>query len=34
MLIAFRDFIVAVDPDIMTGYNIMNFDIPYIHKRA
>ena len=24
----------AVDPDIMTGYNIVNFDLPYIIERA
>ncbi|KAA6390874.1 MAG: putative DNA polymerase delta catalytic subunit [Streblomastix strix] len=34
ILIAFRDFIHSTDPDIIIGYNIMNFDIPYIHKRT
>jgi DNA polymerase delta subunit 1 len=29
-----RDFVVAVDPDIITGYNIVNFDFPYIIDRA
>ena len=24
----------AVDPDIVTGYNIQNFDLPYIIDRA
>ncbi|TMS36319.1 hypothetical protein L596_003510 [Steinernema carpocapsae] len=28
------DFIQQVDPDIITGYNIQNFDIPYIINRA
>ena len=23
-----------VDPDIITGYNIINFDIPYLLNRA
>lgn len=34
MLKAWRDFIVEVDPDILTGYNILNFDIPYLLDRA
>jgi len=34
MLLAWRDFIVEVDPDIIIGYNIMNFDIPYLWDRA
>lgn len=25
---------IAVDPDIITGYNIVNFDFPYIIDRA
>jgi DNA polymerase delta subunit 1 len=24
----------AVDPDIITGYNIQNFDVPYLLNRA
>lgn len=24
----------AVDPDIITGYNIQNFDLPYLINRA
>ncbi len=24
----------AVDPDIITGYNIVNFDLPYLLNRA
>nr|XP_006813424.1 PREDICTED: DNA polymerase delta catalytic subunit-like [Saccoglossus kowalevskii] len=27
-------FVQAVDPDIITGYNIQNFDIPYLLNRA
>ena len=30
MLEAWRDFVNEVDPDIITGYNIVNFDLPYI----
>lgn len=28
------DFIREVDPDIITGYNICNFDLPYLLNRA
>ena len=31
---AFAEFIRLVDPDIITGYNIVNFDSPYIINRA
>lgn len=34
MLQAWRDFVNEVDPDIITGYNIVNFDFPYIINRA
>ena len=34
MLEAYRDFVVAADPDIIIGYNIVNFDIPYLVERA
>ena len=34
MLLKWKDFICAVDPDIITGYNIANFDIPYLLNRA
>ena len=30
MLVAWREFVRLVDPDILSGYNIINFDIPYI----
>ena len=34
MLNAFGNFIRLVDPDIITGYNILNFDSPYLINRA
>lgn len=34
MLDAWANFIREVDPDILTGYNINNFDIPYLLNRA
>lgn len=34
MLQRWRDFLKQVDPDIITGYNIVNFDFPYIIERA
>jgi len=34
MLLKWRDFVVACDPDIITGYNIANFDFPYLLNRA
>ncbi|CAM9235239.1 unnamed protein product, partial [Sphacelaria rigidula] len=34
MLMAWSDFIRKVDPDILTGYNIQNFDVPYLLNRA
>lgn len=34
MLRAWRDFVQEVDPDIITGFNIVNFDFPYILQRA
>jgi len=34
MLLKWRDFVVACDPDILTGYNIANFDLPYLLNRA
>ena len=34
MLRAWRDFVLEVDPDIITGYNIVNFDMPYIIERS
>ncbi|KAH7826734.1 DNA polymerase delta catalytic subunit [Monocercomonoides exilis] len=34
LLNAWADLVTIIDPDILTGYNIMNFDIPYLYKRA
>ena len=34
ILQAFSDFVKAVDPDVITGYNIQNFDTPYLIDRA
>ncbi|KCV68427.1 DNA polymerase delta subunit 1 [Fonticula alba] len=34
LLMAFRDLIISTDPDILTGYNIVNFDLPYLLDRA
>ncbi|KAL5555418.1 hypothetical protein UlMin_037654 [Ulmus minor] len=34
VLLAWRDFIRQVDPDIIIGYNICKFDLPYLIERA
>lgn len=34
LLNAWRDFIREVDPDVIIGYNIANFDFPYLLDRA
>lgn len=34
MLMAWRDFLERVDPDVIIGYNIANFDFPYLLDRA
>ncbi|KAI0955116.1 DNA-directed DNA polymerase delta [Taiwanofungus camphoratus] len=34
MLDAWREFIEQVDPDVVIGYNIANFDLPYLINRA
>ncbi|XP_030053826.1 DNA polymerase delta catalytic subunit isoform X1 [Microcaecilia unicolor] len=34
LLKAWADFVRVTDPDILTGYNIQNFDIPYLINRA
>ena len=34
LLSKWRDFLREADPDIITGYNIVNFDLPYIIERA
>lgn len=34
MLQEWSNFVQEVDPDILTGYNIINFDLPYLLNRA
>ncbi|XP_027357174.1 DNA polymerase delta catalytic subunit isoform X4 [Abrus precatorius] len=34
VLLAWREFIHEVDPDIIIGYNICKFDLPYLIERA
>nr|XP_023899562.1 DNA polymerase delta catalytic subunit isoform X2 [Quercus suber] len=34
VLLAWRDFLREVDPDIIIGYNICKFDLPYLIERA
>ncbi|CAD2217661.1 DNA polymerase delta subunit 1 [Angomonas deanei] len=34
MLVAWASFLKALDPDILTGYNICNFDFPYLLNRG
>jgi DNA polymerase delta subunit 1 len=34
MLMAWRDFVEKSDPDVIIGYNIANFDFPYLLTRA
>eukprot|EP00731_Ephydatia_muelleri_P005788 Em0003g36a len=34
LLQAWSQFVQEVDPDIITGYNIMNFDLPYLLNRS
>ena len=34
MLMGWRDFLEKVDPDVIIGYNIANFDFPYLIDRA
>lgn len=34
MLNAWKDFVQKVDPDVIIGYNIANFDFPYLLDRA
>lgn len=31
---SWAEFVRTVDPDIITGYNIQNFDVPYLLNRA
>ncbi|ORM41973.1 DNA polymerase delta catalytic subunit [Babesia sp. Xinjiang] len=34
LLLAWKQFFTSADPDFLTGYNIVNFDIPYLINRA
>jgi DNA polymerase elongation subunit (family B) len=34
MLEAWKQFVATVDPDLIIGYNIANFDFPYLLDRA
>ena len=34
LLMKWREFLEAADPDIITGYNVQNFDMPYLLDRA
>jgi DNA polymerase delta subunit 1 len=34
MLLAWREFVEKVDPDVVIGYNIAGFDLPYLLDRA
>ena len=34
MLMKWKEYILALDPDIITGYNILNFDYNYLFQRA
>lgn len=34
LLMGWRDFLEKVDPDVIIGYNISNFDFPYLLDRA
>ena len=34
LLMGWRDFLEKVDPDVIIGYNIANFDMPYLLDRA
>jgi DNA polymerase delta subunit 1 len=34
LLKGWSEFVRKVDPDVITGYNICNFDLPYLVQRA
>lgn len=34
LLSAWQRFLIQIDPDVITGYNIINFDLPYLINRA
>lgn len=34
LLMRWRDLIIETDPDVIIGYNIIGFDLPYLLDRA
>lgn len=34
LLLRWRDLVLETDPDVIIGYNIINFDLPYLLDRA
>lgn len=34
LLLAWSELVRASDPDVLTGYNVQNFDVPYLMNRA
>jgi DNA polymerase delta subunit 1 len=34
LLLGWKEHVVESDPDVITGYNIGNFDLPYVLGRA
>lgn len=34
LLLRWRDLMLESDPDVIIGYNIVNFDLPYLLDRA
>ena len=34
LLLRWRDLMLETDPDVLIGYNIVNFDLPYLLNRA
>ena len=34
LLLKWRDLIIRIDPDILTGYNILGFDMSYLYERS
>ena len=34
LLMRWRDLLLETDPDVVIGYNIVNFDLPYLLERA
>ena len=34
LLSRWKDLVIESDPDLIIGYNILNFDLPYLWQRA